>query len=433
MEARTTTVAVGDVLADKYRVVRVLGRGGMGTVVAATHLELRELRAIKLLHADLAVNAEMTERLMREARVASRLQSPHVARIFDAGRLPDGRPFIVMEHLEGQDLSALRKLGRRPSIEEAALHVVQACDALAEAHGMGLVHRDIKLANLMLVPGPGTPSIKVLDFGVAKIAGETEALTQNGQILGTPRYMAPEQMRGAHGVDGRADLWSLGVVLYVLLTDAYPHDASDALTFLTRVVVLGEPPRPPSDHRSDLPEGLEAIVLRCLERQPERRPASALDLAQALAPFAGVEGRRAVARLEARLRGGPAPSLPSSISAAFSTSPGRATAVTGSAPRDRRRWSAAIALAAAALGVSAFLVGRGDRAVTVSAAAGARPAASPDPPAATSPPAAPVEPQPETSASSSTPPAEPSPSSAAKPRLAPRRAPPSVAANRHSF
>ncbi len=301
-------LGAGDVIAGKYRIERVLGRGGMGTVVAATHLELGELRAIKLLRPDLDAGSSSSARLMREAQVAARLRSDHVARVYDAERLPDGTPFVVMEHLEGQDLSALRKQGVVPSIEDACRYVIEVCDALAEAHGLGLVHRDIKLGNLMLVPGR-PPRIKVLDFGIAKSAShEGETLTETGQILGTPAFMAPEQMTGAPDVDARADIWSLGVVLYVLLTGAYPYGSTDALALVSRIVALKERPAPLSQKRPDVPPALEAVVLRCLSREREDRPATAAELAHALAPFGGEEGRRVAARLGGGAsRGGESP------------------------------------------------------------------------------------------------------------------------------
>ncbi|UQA56796.1 serine/threonine-protein kinase [Polyangium aurulentum] len=283
------TIAAGDILAGKYRVERTLGMGGMGIVVAATHLDLHEVRAVKLMRADLD-DPQIVERFLREARAVVKLRSEHVAQVHDVGRLPTGIPYIVMELLEGLDLAAvLKKRGTVP-LREAVLFIMQACDALAEAHGRGIVHRDLKPANLFLTRREdGSPCIKVLDFGVSKVihpdgeCAEAE-MTSNGDIMGSPLYMAPEQMRSAREVDARADIWALGSILYKLLTGRAPFQRPTVPEIF--MAVMGhEPAQPPSTLRNGLPPGLDAVVMRCLEKDPALRFGRALDLKAALSPY----------------------------------------------------------------------------------------------------------------------------------------------------
>jgi serine/threonine-protein kinase len=264
----------------------------MGTVVAATHLDLQEIRAIKLMSSDSVGDARAVERFLREARAAVRLESDHVARVYDVGRLESGAPYIVMEHLEGSDLGQLSKrLGRLP-IEDAALYVSQAASAIAEAHAAGIIHRDLKPSNLFLTRAPdGSPRIKVLDFGISKMAnhdsGASLDMTRTRELLGSPLYMAPEQMRSMHAADARSDIWGLGVILYKLVTGRLPFFAKGILEICT--VVLEKPIVRPSLLRPDLPAELESVILHCLAKDPTRRLASAAALAAALAPF--VTGR----------------------------------------------------------------------------------------------------------------------------------------------
>ncbi len=278
-------VSVGDVLAGKYRVERVLGMGGMGVVVAATHLDLREVRAIKLMRPELASD-QAVERFLREARAVVRLRSEHVAEVYDVGRLESGAPYIVMEMLEGQDLSALLKERGRVPVEEAVLYIAQACHALTEAHEAGIVHRDLKPGNLFLTRrADGSPCIKVLDFGISKHLSHhgDEEMTGAREIMGSPLYMAPEQMRAARQVDARADVWALGAILYKLLTGRAPFQAATVPEIFA--ATLGKQVRPPSFIRPELPKGLDAVILRCLDKIAMRRYASAADLFAALRPF----------------------------------------------------------------------------------------------------------------------------------------------------
>lgn len=279
-------VSVGDVLAGKYRVEKVLGMGGMGVVVAATHLDLREVRAVKLMRPD-AASEQSVERFLREARAVVRLRSEHVAEVYDVGRLDSGAPYIVMEMLEGQDLAALQKRRGAFPIEEAVLYVSQACHALAEAHAAGIVHRDLKPGNLFLTRRKdGSPCIKVLDFGISKHTspefGDPE-MTGARDLMGSPLYMAPEQMRSASKVCARADVWALGAILYKLLTGRAPFQAPTVPEIFA--AALAKPVKMPSAIRPDVPGGLDDVVLRCLDKQESRRYASATDLLTALQPF----------------------------------------------------------------------------------------------------------------------------------------------------
>ena len=202
------TIESGSVLLDKYRVDAIIGRGGMGQVIKAWHLGLDEEVAIKLLRDDVAVADETIARFVREAQAAAKLKSEHVARIIDVGTFGDGKPYLVMEFLEGQDIGQLiNECGRlQPSL--AIDLMIQACEALAEAHSLGIVHRDIKPTNLFVTSHPdGSVLLKVLDFGISKSPAGTElSLTQTWSLLGSPAYMSPEQMRSARHVDNRTDI-----------------------------------------------------------------------------------------------------------------------------------------------------------------------------------------------------------------------------------
>jgi hypothetical protein len=302
-------VSIGDVILGKYRVRRVLGKGGMGVVVEAEHLHLADRVAIKFLLPGAARRPGVAERFQREARAARRITSEHVVRVDDFGELPDGAQFLVMEYLEGEDLSsACRRAGRLP-IAEAVGHVVQACDALTEAHAKHVVHRDLKPANLFLARRPdGSPLVKVLDFGISKLREidadhEGGAITGTLEVIGSPHYMAPEQMRAMRDVDGRADVWALGATLYELLAGARPFEGNTTAEICARV--LSEAPRPLAEHRPEVPADLAAIVRWCLEKPLDRRLPSVAHLAVAIAPF-GPPDARLLAQRIARLAGVPA-------------------------------------------------------------------------------------------------------------------------------
>jgi serine/threonine-protein kinase len=285
-------VRPGDVIGGKYRIERVLGAGGMGVVVAARHVQLGQLVAVKFLLPEAARRPEIAGRFLREAHAAVRLRSEHVARVFDVGTTDppagsggEGAPYLVMEYLEGSDLAAAVERGPLP-IADAVGHVIQACDALQEAHGAGIVHRDIKPANLFLTRRPnGTALIKLLDFGISKMeAGEGEGrLTATSTVMGSPYYMSPEQLHAARNAEPRSDIWALGAVLYELLTGRTAFSGESLAEICTRV--LATQPTPLRALRPEVPPGLEAVVLRCMEKQIDRRFGSVAELAAALGPF----------------------------------------------------------------------------------------------------------------------------------------------------
>jgi serine/threonine-protein kinase len=298
----------GDVLRGKYRVERVLGEGGMGVVLLATHLRMDRRVAIKFLRE--GARAAEASRFATEARAASKLRGEHAVQILDVDDGDDGRPFIVMEHLEGADLHAVLKKSGPLAIAEAAAHVLQACEGIAEAHAAGIVHRDLKPANLFLTKRPdGGALLKILDFGISQSAGA------RGDVIGSPWYMAPEQLRGTATIDARADVWALGVVLYELLTNGLPFEASGAAELALRVA--SDPPRDARERRPELDEALVSVVNRCLEKNPADRYASVAELARALAPFAP-SGDAAAARTDAVLAQAPA-SSPDHVQTAHSS------------------------------------------------------------------------------------------------------------------
>jgi serine/threonine-protein kinase len=277
-------VQPGDTLRSKYCVEQLIGQGGMAYVVAARHLHLEQRVAIKLLRPEMGEHAEVIARFLREARAVSRIESPHVARVLDVDTLDTGLPFIVMELLEGRDLNRIREEQRALAPHDAARWVREACLGVAEAHAQGIIHRDLKPSNLFLArKKTGEDVIKVLDFGISKLIEDTR-ITQAAVGMGSAAYMSPEQMRSATDVDARSDVWSLGVSLYELVTGKAPFSADTVAMVCT--AVLMDTPAPPRARRPDLPPGLEAVILRCLEKDPSRRFASVSELADALAPFA---------------------------------------------------------------------------------------------------------------------------------------------------
>jgi serine/threonine-protein kinase len=280
-------VKVGEIVADRYRVDRVLGQGAMGVVVAATHVELQQTRAIKFMLPETLDDKESVERFLREARAAAKLTSPHAVKVHDVARLPTGEPYIVMEYLQGTDLKKYLAEKRVLPIPEAVSYILQACDAIAEAHAAGVVHRDLKPANLFLAERAGAPpTLKVLDFGIAKVNDNPSndgQLTATQTVIGSPLYMSPEQILSTRSVDARSDVWSLGVILYVLVTGMVPFRGDSTLAIFASV--QRDDPVPPSMWMPSLPRDLERIILSCLEKDLAKRCPSARDLAAALAPF----------------------------------------------------------------------------------------------------------------------------------------------------
>jgi serine/threonine protein kinase len=285
--------AIGEVIARKYRVNSVVGTGGMGVVLSATHLELGQSVAIKVLTIpeDDARRDEARERFLREGRATAALVSDHVVRVYDVGTLDNGAPFMVMELLRGKDLAqTLQQNGALP-IEQAADYVRQAADAIASAHAQGIVHRDLKPSNLFLTQrSDGSALIKVLDFGISKTT-QTELdpvtgnLTAARSVLGTPFYMSPEQIRDAKKVDFRTDIWSLGLILHELLTGS-PAFEGGTLPGVC-AAIAADPPAALRLKRPEVPVELEAIVLKCLEKDAGRRFQDVRDLAAKLAPWSG--------------------------------------------------------------------------------------------------------------------------------------------------
>jgi serine/threonine-protein kinase len=299
-------VREGDVLAGKYRVDRVLGVGGMGVVVAAHHIGLDERVAIKFLLPEVLDQGEAVARFAREARAAVKIKSEHVAKVTDVGKLENGAPYMVMEYLEGSDLSAwLAERGALP-FEQAVEFVLQACEAIAEAHALGIVHRDLKPGNLFVTRRPdGMLSVKVLDFGISKMTGmggsSGPAMTRTSALMGSPLYMSPEQMQSSRDVDARSDIWALGVILYELVSGTPPF-AAETMTELVLRVVQGAAPTPLRHARRDAPPGLEQVIFRCLERDRARRYESIGTLAVALLPYGPKHSKISVERISGVLR-----------------------------------------------------------------------------------------------------------------------------------
>jgi eukaryotic-like serine/threonine-protein kinase len=299
-------VDVGDILAGKYRVERVLGRGGMGYVVSAFHTQLGQSVAVKFMNPELCEREEPVTRFLREARAAVRIKNEHVARVLDVGTLENGAPYMVMEYLDGHDLA--EELDKRIQLPTYAAvdYLLQASEAIAEAHALGIVHRDLKPANLFLTHRlDGTPLIKVLDFGISKALIDEEgqpasSLTATQALIGSPQYMSPEQVRKPKTVDGRSDVWALGVILYELLSGRQPFAGDVAMSVLAAVV--SDPVPSIRELRPDVPIELERVILRCLEKKPEARYQSVAELAQALEPFAPPTAVPSIQRISGTLR-----------------------------------------------------------------------------------------------------------------------------------
>ena len=299
-------VSVGDLIAGKYLVESVIGEGGMGVVVAARHLELEQRVAIKFLLPAIAEQELAAQRFRREARAAARIRGEHVCRVLDVGSLEQGVPYMVMEYLDGCDLSVELMRRGRLQAEEVVDYVLQACEALAEAHAAGIVHRDLKPGNLFLAnSADGSRRIKVLDFGVSKFLAESAsgspALTKTSSLVGSPIYMAPEQFDGSKRVDERTDIWALGIVMHELLTGSTPFEAETIAQLISSV--LHSTPKPFSHHNVVVPEGLEAIVMRALSKQPSERQASVSELATALVPYGPLHASLRASRVSRLLPG----------------------------------------------------------------------------------------------------------------------------------
>jgi serine/threonine-protein kinase len=273
-------------------------------------------------------------RFAREARAAVKIKSEHVARVTDVGTLETGAPYMVMEYLEGQDLSALLARGPLP-VEQAVDYLLQACEAIAEAHALGIVHRDLKPANLFLARLPGgIQSVKVLDFGISKLTGLSgssgqDSATRTKALLGSPLYMSPEQMQSSKDVDARSDIWALGVILYELIAGASPFTADTMPELILKI--MSTAPVPLRSVRSDVPEGVEAAVMRCLAKDRLQRFQTVGELAGALAAFGSKKARISLDRISqvmgaAGMAGSMAFPQPDSVAPAPASAVGAGTA-----------------------------------------------------------------------------------------------------------
>jgi serine/threonine protein kinase len=318
------TFPPGTVLLDKYRIVRELGMGGMGVVLCAEHLVLGTRVAMKFLLPEFAVLPDAAQRFVREARAATRIHSEHVARVLDVGTLPGavaglpaprgpngeeipqpegppGVPFIVMEYLDGVDLGRHLKSGVKLSIHEAIDYAVQAAEALAQAHAAGVIHRDVKPANLFLSRGSdGSPHVKMLDFGISKVvedqAQQNLELTKTRAVMGSALYMSLEQMRSTKTVDHRTDIYALGITLYELLTHTHPFMAESFSELCVKVSL--DPPDPIGRHRPDVSDELAEVIAQAYARYPDDRYPTIAAFAAALAPFAAAETQGMIAAIQ---------------------------------------------------------------------------------------------------------------------------------------
>jgi eukaryotic-like serine/threonine-protein kinase len=292
--------SIGDLLAGKYRVERVLGIGGMGVVVAAMHVDLERMVAVKVIRRELAKDEDNVQRLLLEARSAARIRSEHVGKVLDVGRLESGEPYIVMEYLHGYDLARYLEQKQRLETVEAVELLLQACDAIVEAHDAGIVHRDLKPENLFLTPlKDESHLVKVLDFGISKHLTETRerALTTPQTAIGSPQYMAPEQMQ-ADAIDTRVDVWSLGAILYEMLA-GQPAFMGDSLPAVC-ARVLSADPLPLREIAPHTPPEVAAVVHACLQKDRQRRLPDVRTLVDMLAPFGGAQSRLLHGRIVGR-------------------------------------------------------------------------------------------------------------------------------------
>jgi serine/threonine protein kinase len=295
----------GDVLDGKYRIEKMLGEGGMGAVAKATHLVRRAPVALKFMSGAVLSLPGAVERFVNEGVAASQIDSDHVVKVFDVGRLPSGAPYLVMEFLDGRDLSDVI-LQEGPRIEPArAVHFgLQMLRALHTAHGAGIVHRDMKPSNCFVIEKDGEPDfLKLVDFGISKVryADEDQGpnLTRTNSALGTPLYMSPEQARSPRDVDRRSDLYSVGAILYEMLCGRTPYTAESGEYTEILFKIFTTDPEPVRDVHPDVPDGLASAVHRALTRERDGRFATALDMGEALAPFAGPRSAEVIGKMRA--------------------------------------------------------------------------------------------------------------------------------------
>ncbi len=280
----------GDIIADRYRVVAPIGRGAMGTVYRAEHVQISKVMAIKLLHPELQQNPENVARFHREAESASRLNHPNTVHVFDFGRTKSGSLYLVMEYVDGDDLAkVLDKDGPMPFGRVAYL-CAQVAGSVEDAHAAGIVHRDLKPENIVISEGRDGETAKVLDFGLAKLfEGTVEAqVTSSGTIVGTPYYMSPEQIQG-QDLDGRSDVYALGAIMYECVVGKPPFEAPNPVGVLSKHL-SEEPLRPSARSPLSVPAEADEIILRCLEKDPDRRYQTAEEVRQALIEYLATVG-----------------------------------------------------------------------------------------------------------------------------------------------
>jgi len=291
-------VGIGALVDGKYRVESIVGRGGMGLVVAARQEPAGTRVAVKLLLCSSGDSHTFARRALREARAASALQSEHTTRVLDVGQLDSGLPYIVMELLQGQDFERLLAERGSLSVREVATYLVQACDAIREAHARGIVHRDLKPSNLFLTTrSDGTSLVKLMDFGISKVvnAAPETSLTTTHDSPGTPRYMSPEQLLSARQVDARTDVWALGVIAFRMLTGRHPFDGETPAA--VHVAIVSTPAPKLSDVRRDVPAPIVHLVDRCLAKSCAARLQTVGEFVAALLPFADADTQSRYAHL----------------------------------------------------------------------------------------------------------------------------------------
>jgi serine/threonine protein kinase len=356
----------------RYRVARLLGEGGMGRVYLAVHPAIGSRVAIKILSDQCARSPELLERFFAEARAVNLVRHENIVGVLDLAQLPDGRPFIVMEYIEGQTLAGAVQAGPVP-LGGLVQVMTEVLSALAAAHAIGIVHRDLKPDNVLIT---GEGHAKVLDFGIAKLAPELQQQlsprTRTGALLGTPQYMAPEQISGSGAVDPRTDLYAAGVVLYELATGRQPF-VGETLFDLMRAH-LEQPPRPPRALRADIPAALEHVILTALAKRPDDRFADATAMAQALQQAAAALPAEQWRSLSSRASGS-GPRTPSRFEMPMAFRPTQPVGPSPTVSRHRRRGriAAGIAVAAAIGGAVLFMSLRtrpGDPPVVAAAGAG---------------------------------------------------------------
>ncbi len=427
LDTESTPLEAGTVVEGKYKLIEPLGGGGMGQVWSAEHVTLGSLVALKVLHGSIMTSPDHRARFEREARLMAQLgdASRHITKVLEHGVLGDGTPYLVMERLRGEDLATRLKRDRALPLAEAADLIGQLCKALAAAHAEGVVHRDIKPANVFLAKDEdGLTFVKLLDFGVAKALSEAGEQTLSGQVIGTPSYMAPEQLTGEAPVDQRADLFAVGSIIYRCLVGKTAFGRGSLSEMAMRIVSMT--PSLPTKENPALPAGTDAFLMKALAKKPDERFQTARELADELARLAGAAGSAAFVR----------PQLPPGHDSGVYTLASGAGQGTSSSPRPstptrRPGWVPLVAVVVVAGGVVAFLLLRRAPAATtapatVSVASTATAPSSEGAPTASS--VAPVAEAPPTASQSSPPAASAAPKGPQRPpagaaRREPGRAP----------